>query len=92
MGLPRADLKGVAERNAIANREADRDTRRDFVFTCLRMIGFVAIGYVFVGISAHVTDVALGWIYFWAGVTIWIPGVLFTLLGFYRRGEMRGDW
>lgn len=92
MGLRRSGYEEQAARNAKANREAGRDTLRDFAFTCLRMIGFVAIGYVFVGFSAHTSDPGLGWVLFWAGVTIWIPGVMFTLLGYYRRGEKRGDW
>jgi O-antigen/teichoic acid export membrane protein len=56
------------------------------------MIAFVAVGYVFLGFSAHTPDIGLGEVLYWAGFTIWIPGVMFTLLGYYRRGERRGDW
>jgi hypothetical protein len=28
----------------------------------------------------------------WTGLGVWIPGVLFSLLAAYRRGEKRGDW
>ena len=92
MAIRRPGLAEQAARNAQSEREAARDTRRDFIFTCLRMVMFVAIGYAFVGFSAHTADYWLGKVLFWAGLTIWIPGVMFTLLGYYRRGEKRGDW
>ncbi len=92
MAIRRAGLAEQAARNAEADREAARETRRDFVFTCLRMVALVAIGYAFVGFSAHTSDYWLGKVLFWAGLTIWIPGVMFILLGYYRRGEKRGDW
>jgi hypothetical protein len=92
MGIRRSGYEEQASRNAAAERLAERDTRRDFGFTCLRMVGFVAIGYVFLAFSARTSDMGIGQVLFWTGLTIWIPGVMFTLLGYYRRGEKRGDW
>jgi hypothetical protein len=92
MGIRRSGYEEQAARNAAAERLAERDTRRDFGFTCLRMVVLVAIGYVFLAFSARTRDMGSARVLYWTGLTIWIPGVMFTLLGYYRRGEKRGDW
>lgn len=92
MALPRPGYDELIARHEQAHREALRATRRDLVRSCATLVFWVACGWVLIGFSARTTDVGLGWVLYWAGVCVWIPGVLFSLLGAYRRGEERGDW
>ncbi len=79
-------------RHEQAHREAQRDSLRAFVRICAEIVFWVASGWVLIGFALHTTDVGRGWVLYWAGLCIWIPGVLFALLSAYRRGEERGDW
>jgi uncharacterized YccA/Bax inhibitor family protein len=71
---------------------ARRDTVRDLVRTCGHVVFWVLAGWMLIGFSAHSTNETLAWILYWAGYAVWIPGVLFSLLAAYRRGEKRGAW
>ena len=90
--IPQRYRDELVAKHQQAHRAATSETRADLRRTCLHLIFWVLCGWVFIGFSAHTTDVGLGWVLYWVGFTIWIPGVLFTLLAAYRRGEKRGDW
>lgn len=96
---PRAELpelsderKRRAAEHQRAHRVARSETARDLLRTCAQMVAFVLAGWVLIGFSLHTTDAVLGRSLWLIGLIVWIPGVLFTLLGFYKRGEQRGDW
>ena len=82
----------MAARNRRLAEEADGDKRRDVVLTAVRCLGWMAAGVVCLLWSFHTTDMAYGRAAFFAGLGIGNGGIIFTLLGFYRRGEQRGDW
>lgn len=90
--MPQKYRDELVTNHARAHQSASRETRRDLYKTCLHLVFWVLCGWVFIGFSAHSTDVGFGWVLYWAGFTVWIPGVLFSLLAAYRRGEKRGDW
>jgi hypothetical protein len=90
--MPRKYQEQLMRSHAEANRPASRETFWDLVRTCGHMAFWLLCGWALIGLSAHTTDTRLGWPLFWAGITVWIPGVLFSLLAAYRRGERRGDW
>lgn len=92
MPIPRETYDELIAKHERAHREAQRDTLWDFARTCLTMIFWVLSGWVFIAFALHTTNGALGWVLYWTGLCVWIPGVLFTLLNAYRRGEQRGDW
>jgi hypothetical protein len=75
-----------------AHRSAQRDTFRDLLKTCGHLAFWVACGLCFIGLALHTTDASWGRILWLTGHTVWIAGVLFSLLAAYRRGEARGDW
>jgi hypothetical protein len=50
------------------------------------------LGLYLLGWSVHTTDDRYGWLAFYAGLILGNAGIVFTLLGAYRRGEQRGDW
>ena len=82
----------IARRNDAAHREALRDTRRDHVRTALACWGWCLLGLGFIALSFRLTDVTIAEALFWSGLGIGNAGIIFTLLGAYRRGEKRGDW
>ena len=88
----RALREEMAARNRRLAEEADADKRRDAVLTALRCLLWMALGMFCLMWSFHTTDMALGRAAFFAGIGIGNGGIIFTLLGFYRRGEARGDW
>lgn len=92
MPIPRKAYDELIARSELEHRSAQRETVRDLLKTCGHMIFWVLAGWAFIGLSAHTTSETLGWILFWAGFAVWIPGVLFAILAAYRRGEKRGDW
>ena len=92
MPIPRETYAELIAKHEQAHRKAQRDTLWDFARTCATMIFWVLSGWVFLAFALHTTDVARGWVLYWIGLCVWIPGVLFTLLNAYRRGEQRGDW
>ena len=97
-GAPAApvSLRALREEMAARNRrlaeEADADKRRDAVLTALCCLLWMALGVACLLWSFHTTDAAYGRAAFYAGLGIGNGGIVFTLLGFYRRGEQRGDW
>lgn len=92
MPIPRRNYDELVARHEAAYREAQRATLRDLARSCATMVFWVGAGCALIGLGMHTTDVGLGWVLYWAGLCVWIPGVIFSLLGAYRRGEQRGDW
>lgn len=92
MPLPREYQEQLQAGREEAELAARRATTVDLFRTCVHMVAWVLAGWVFIGFAAHTTNQAIGWVLYWTGVAVWIPGVLFSLLGAYRRGEKRGDW
>lgn len=82
----------LIEKHEAAHRAAQSDTVRDLLMTCGHLAFWVACGLVFLGFALHSTDQGWASIFWKAGHTVWIAGVLFSLLAAYRRGEQRGDW
>ena len=48
--------------------------------------------YVREGLAFHTFDRQMGVVYWWAGFTVWVGGVILAVLSAYRRGQARGDW
>jgi hypothetical protein len=92
MPIPR-DLMDemIAKRREEAVR-AERDKVRDLTLTALACLGWSLLGVAFILWSAHTTNYALGKAAFYGGIGIGAGGMIFTMLGAYRRGERRGDW
>ena len=90
--MPKKYRDELIESHERAHSAARNETLRDLIKTCGHMLFWVLSGWVFIGLSAHTADPSLGWVFYWSGFTVWIPGVLFSLLAAYRRGEKRGDW
>jgi hypothetical protein len=86
------DLDEIAARDRADAEEADRERFRDLMRSSLRCVAWGALGMFCVAWSVHTTDVAYGKMAFFAGLGAGNGGVIFTLLGAYRRGERRGDW
>lgn len=92
MSLPRPEYEEQIARHLDTERQARRDYWRDMLRMVLQLTFWVAAGLLLIGWSLHTRDAALGAVLFLAGQTVWLSGVLFTLLAAYRRGERRGDW
>lgn len=92
MALERPYEKEQVERNAALERQARRDYWRDILRTMLHIAFWVAAGLALLGAALHTHDAAIGRVLWLAGQTVWLSGVLFSLLAAYRRGTRRGDW
>jgi hypothetical protein len=91
MATPRPGYEEQVERNERLHRLAEGDARRDLYRTCLHMVFWVLCGLVLIGLAFHTADLGLGRIYYLAGKIVWIGGLSFTLLAYYRRQVHRGD-
>jgi hypothetical protein len=92
MPLPTEMLEEMQARRDAESAEADRERLRDFVRSGLVCLLWSLLGVALILWSAHTTSYVYGWIAFFAGLGIGNAGILFTLMGLYRRGEKRGDW
>jgi hypothetical protein len=92
MPIPRELLDAMEAARVREAAEADRDRRRDFFRTALECLAWCALGLLGMGWGLHTTDELLGRGVFYAGAGVGNAGVIFALLGWYRRGERRGDW
>ena len=92
MSPSRELLDAIAAREAAAHIEANRDRRRDLARTALACLGWSALGIACILGSGHTTNYTVGTIAFYGGLGIGNAGIIFSLLGAYRRGEKRGDW
>ena len=92
MSTSRELLDAMAARDEAAQVEANRDRRRDLGLTALACLGWSALGIACILWSGHTTNYTYGTMAFYAGLGTGNGGIIFTLLGAYRRGEKRGDW
>jgi hypothetical protein len=92
MPLPRELLHEMAAKRAIETREAERDKLHDYLRSAGVCFFWSLLGCACIMWSAHTTDMILGRIAFFGGLAMGNGGILFTLMGVYRRGEKRGDW
>ena len=92
MPIPANIRDELARRRFAEHREADSDTRRDYVRTALACWAWCMLGIALIALSLHLTDATIAEALFWSGLGIGNAGMIFTLLGAYRRGEKRGDW
>lgn len=90
--IPREYQDELTRRREQEHRLAERERLGDLARTCAQMIGCVLLGWLVIALSVHTRDQLTGRVLWWTGITVWIPGVLWTLLAAYRRGEKRGDW
>ena len=92
MPTPRKTYDEQILRAEAAHHAARSETYRDLVRTCGHMVFWVLAGWICIAFSVHTSRLALGRVLWWLGLALWIPGVLYSLLAAYRRGEKRGDW
>jgi hypothetical protein len=65
---------------------------RDLSISAVTCLGWALAGIACIAWSAYTSDLFAGRIAFYGGIGLGNGGVIFTLLGAYRRGEKRGDW
>ena len=92
MPIPRGISEDLQRRHLAEHREAERDKRWDYARTALQCWGWCILGLALIAWSVHTTNETLGRAAFWAGAGIGNAGMIFSILGLYRRGEARGDW
>jgi hypothetical protein len=85
-------LEAMAESRRREAEEADRDRRRDFVRTACACLAWCAAGLLVMGWGFYSTDPVLGRAALYLGAGGGNAGIIFSILGLYRRGERRGDW
>ena len=92
MPLP-IEIREELQRKRLAeHRDAERDKRWDYVRTALLCWLWCLAGIALVAWSFHSSDERYARAIFWAGVGCGNAGMIFSILGLYRRGEARGDW
>ena len=92
MPLPEKYLRELIERHEVTERQARRDTWREWARVLGEIVLWTVLGLVGIGLAFHALDIELGWVYWWAGAVVWVSGVSAAVLTAYRRGEDRGDW
>ena len=92
MPIPAEIREELQSRRFAEHREAQRDTWWDYTRTALRCFGWCALGVALLAWSVHTNDESWGRVAFWGGLGIGNAGIIFSILGLYRRGEARGDW
>jgi hypothetical protein len=92
MPLRQELLEQMGRAREAAEREADRDRRRDMIRTGAACVMWTLLGLFLLGWSFHTTDARYARPAFYGGVIIGNAGIVSTLLRAYRRGEQRGDW
>ncbi|HEU4566117.1 MAG TPA: hypothetical protein VFS05_15760 [Gemmatimonadaceae bacterium] len=92
MPLPKQIADDMARRYADVATAADRDRRRDLLRAAIICLIWAAAGIACILWSAHTAREEWSQIAFYGGIAIGNGGVVFTILGAYRRGEERGDW
>jgi hypothetical protein len=88
----KAEYERIATERLAAERDARRETRRDFLRASAQCVGFCAAGLFIMFFAFHVDDLQAGRAFLWGGMVVGYSGIAYTLLSAYRRGEKRGDW
>ncbi len=92
MPLPEKYIRQLVESHEAAERQARRNTLREYARVLGEIVLWTLLGLVGIGLAFHALDIELGWVYWWAGAVVWVAGVSAAVLTAYRRGEDRGDW
>ncbi len=92
MPLPRELLDDMAARRREEHVEAERDKFHDYLRSALICFFWSFLGCFLIMWSAHTSSLVYGRVAFFGGLALGNGGILFTLMGVYRRGEKRGDW
>jgi len=92
MASRRELYEAMAHQRAEEADEASHETVRDLAVSAALCVVWAALGIVCILWSAHTTSLFYGKVAFFSGIALGNGGVIFTLLGAYRRGEKRGDW
>jgi len=92
MPIPTETREELQRRRLAEHRQAERDKRWDYVCTALQCWGWCLAGIAMIAWSLHTTDERYARAVFWAGLGVGNAGMIFSILGLYRRGEARGDW
>lgn len=88
----KAEYERIATERLAAERDARRETRRDFLRASLQCVGFCTLGLCVMFFAFYVDDLQVGRAFMWGGMVVGYSGIAYTLLSAYRRGEARGDW
>ena len=92
MPIPPEISEELQRRRFAEHREAGRDTLWDYLRTALACVGWCIAGLGLIAWSLTTTDERYAKAIFWAGLGVGNAGIIFSILGLYRRGEARGDW
>lgn len=92
MPTPERYYKEQIERAAEAERQATRDSRRDWARVLLEIVFWTSLGLLGLGLGLHAFDVQRGLVYWWGGALVWVAGVFVAVITAYLRGARRGDW
>ncbi len=92
MPIPPEIREELQRRRFSEHREAGRDTLRDYLRTGIQCIAWCLLGLALIGWSFNSTDDRYAKAIFWAGLGVGNAGIIFSILGLYRRGEAGGDW
>jgi hypothetical protein len=90
--LPEKYRRQLIESHEAAERQARRDTRREWARVLGEIVLWTLLGLVGIGFAFHALDVELGWVYWWASAIVWVAGVSAAVITAYLRGQQRGDW
>ena len=92
MPIPGADYEELVARNAAAADVSAHVRFRAMLRTLFWCWLWSGLGMFLVGWAFHTTNSYYGHIAFWLGLGVGNGGVLFTLVGAWRKAEARGDY
>ena len=92
MPIPREIREELQRKRLSEHRQAERDKRWDFLRTALQCWWWCFAGVAMIAWSLQFSDERYARAVFWAGIGVGNAGIIFSILGLYRRGEARGDW
>ena len=92
MPIPKRYYEELQQKRGAEYRIAERDTRRDLLFTGVMCVVWCVAGLGCFGLALHTTDPLMGQVYKWASYVVTYGGITWTLARAYLRGERRGDW
>ncbi len=92
MPLPERYRRQLIESRERERHDAERDRRRDLLWTALLIGVWTVVGLAIMGLGIWVEGEDVGRPLWIGGRVVGIAGVGFTLYRAYLRGEERGDW